>query len=322
MSAAAPATPPTNAANDESGAERGETLFSNGVAVSLDGDAGASGRDGDEHRCQIFHTAAFLFEERWLGCRGARAELVTGERDRTDEVMVKVRADLAAMSLHADIEALPDARGALSISNIRFEGQLAPEPVLNLLQDCLWIEPDHASRAQGPPARVYRTEGVGRLIATEFERMDVDQRQLIDLIKRLERASADASKAVATFRILLDTRKRLGRVMAEKRYYACVSCSLCDRIVAIHSMPEAMAAAARAPLEAHVAELTEKLAAATGASNKQRRKKLQRKIKALGEQLAQVALALPETRHGVADEEEEDDDEEAGGAGGRVGGGK
>lgn len=272
MADAAGAPAPAAAAADDDGA----AVFERYRAVAFPPAGGAARAGGlGQHRCQLFQPQSFLFEERWLGCTSARVELLTTKRDEAEAHLAAVREQMRRVGLDADVGHVEGSLGGVSVVVRGYSGPLEAEAMKRLISGVLWVEP-HLHDVW-PQERVERhTAHLDRIMDAERKQMERDCHDLLLAASR----GPDADKAgEATSQIIVARKQLEALASSRRRVRSAVTCTMCDRLLAIYGPPDSELRAERDALLAHAAELERKLAEAAGGDNKQRRKKLQRKLK-------------------------------------------
>ena len=231
------------------------------------------------------------------------------------------------MDLAADITIENAELGSIRMDNISFDKKIEdPSPVMVLAPLCLWVEPSKGdgSAFENDRYRVVGEKEMEAKLQAEAAELQNDEKCILRTVQQFKQSMTDekgspdspsfSAKAVEALHKLDRVRQQCTEIAAKSMqnvsFVEC--CALCDRVMVVVGGPKlqvvppssSSSAAATAetkttgPSEAvdvakvsdKVQRLTEKLRAATGLKNKQKRKKIQRELKVLRARLGGTSL--------------------------------
>jgi hypothetical protein len=305
------------------------------------------------HCCVLFDVPSLLYDQCWLGADSVRVELVNHAVEPTMNARSAFLRACDQTGMVADVDVV-GTTGALVVSSIKFEKKVDPNPLLELVELCLWVEPNKArlppvacrplqrhpachphcanrahacctirhgvcvfgvvafgavaaqdgsltrARCRRPQVDKLHAEDL-RVVVTdaaefptrlgeEINKCLADQRQVLQHLKNTQRTSgggtmAAQSKGGEVFRRIERLRQSLQALLttAPGSIAQIELCSVCQRILCVLSRRRAVAGTKPAAddLPSRIAACEAALRAATGPDNKQKRKRLHKKLKDL-----------------------------------------
>jgi hypothetical protein len=275
-----------------------------------------------KHRCRIFDVPTLLFDKRWLGTDEILIELYASGIDRCKAVSQVFQQKTSA--LKADFKATANT---LRISHIEeVDAKIEAEPLLSLVDFCLWLEPnkmdkipsDVRFKIENQPYKFdsLLTESLGNIIR--------GQKYLLKQLKRLAAPSTNTNKGKqanekgkSAFEKL--EKKKNALTDLHKQQVANIteihSCLTCDQILLVLGKKKGVSVSTpeeRQAAESKVVGLSGKLTQAQGSTNRQKRKKLKRKLQKLKTALGsaqQQGTSLEAELSAVDDDPEEEVEE-------------
>jgi len=259
-------------------------LFSDLEFQAVSGDADI---DNKQHRCQVFDIPTLLFDKKWLGTDEVSVELFTSSSEKAEELAHIFKERTKNISSE-----ITHTANRMRITDIEVEAKVQADPLLSLVDHCLWLEPNKLDKIAAEErvkieAVPFKLEA---LIAETIGQIQRGQKFLLKQLKRLaepqgQNAPKQANeKGKAAFE-RLEKKKNLLVELGKQSAVSGVSeihvCTACEQVIAIYGRKKGVAIKTpeeRAVVEKKLDGLEGKISAAKGTDNKQKRKKLKRRL--------------------------------------------
>ena len=275
-------------------------IYSAPVMVSLDSERGKTrpqlpvSEICNQHHCQLFDVPTLLYDRRWLGTDRVLLELVNDDKHLAQATV----NDLEKGFRECDIAATCSVprNGAVLVSNLKFDKkEIDPAPILQVGLRILWCEPNKLEYEDIKFSRVQHPGEIAKCFQHELQKSESEQKALMKVLKILQQVTPQVtsqSKGGSAFNALEKSHTAIGEIIKSRLndVTEVTVCTVCERIITVMANTLLPPDFDPVQIRARVAQLQQKLDEASGNQNKQKRKKLQRKIKMLETSLENIQV--------------------------------